>query len=403
MPFIDKLQRITLYIFFISINFEIFVPFNAIGLSFSRLTGILYLISIIPEIKLFVRTDRLSSILLLALMFFSLLTFVSLLHFNVDSSNFFDITIFQNILLFWFLVNHARKDFLILEKGMLLFAFGTIVMAIFYIVGIGVEYEGGRLSMFQENENALGLNMSLGILILFMSVIQNKLQLSRLRFLFLIPIPLMVNFVFETGSRLAFLSFLLSIIAGIVLLKTQKSSVKLIVITIGAVFLAVIGVWLIQHEVLRDRLFKSVQEGDLGGRSEIWKNLLPLIKENPIFGVGSTGYASYTLTTFGGEESPHNVIIEVICLTGIAGLLIYLLMLYKILLKAYYNYRINGLLLPILMTIPVLGTIFSGQILTRKIGWIILAYIVGSTAIKAKSMKKNAVINPFRNENPLCN
>src|SRR5674536_9643 len=83
---------------------------------------------------------------------------------NDVSKEFFNISIFQNILLFWFLVNHARKDYLILEKGMLFFAIGTIVFAIMYLVGYGVEYEEGRLTMFKENQNTLGINMCIGII-----------------------------------------------------------------------------------------------------------------------------------------------------------------------------------------------------------------------------------------------
>lgn len=382
MQILNQAQKIALYIFFFSINFEMFVPLNIVDMSLSRITGILYFLTIIPDLKSFVRTDRIGNILLLTWAFFGLLTMMSLLNINEVSKDFFNMPIFQNILLFWFMVNHARKDYLILEKGMLFFAFGAIAIAIFYIAGIGVEYEEGRLRMFGENQNTLGVKMCIGVIILLLSVVQDKIQIGKIRYLFLVFIPLMVIFLFETGSRLAFISFVLCIVAGIVLLKTKKSSGKLVVLSIGIVGLIILGISVIQTPVLRDRLLESLYKGDLSNRDVIWRNLLPLIKENPVFGVGDTGYNLYTIMTFGQVKSPHNVILEVICLTGFVGLFIYFAFLFKIFLKGYQIYKKCGLLLPILLVIPILGALFSGHTLTLKIIWIILAYVVGSSAVR---------------------
>ncbi len=403
MPYINNIQRLALLLFFFSINYEMLVPSSAIDLSVSRITGFLYFISLIPDFKFFFRTDRIKSILILVWIFFGLLTLVSLINLNEVSKEFFNMTIFQNILLFWFLINHARKDYLILEKGMLTFALSTVLMALLYIANIGVEYVGGRLSMFKENENAVGINMSIGISILIVNVIQNKLKLGGFRYLLLIPLPLMMNFVLATGSRLAFLSMLLSIIAIMVLVKTNEKITKIIFLFSGMALLVLLGVWLLQHEILRDRLFRTVEEGDLAHRDEIWYKLIPLIKEHPIFGVGNTGYSAYSLYTFGLLRSPHNVIIEVLCLTGISGLIIYLTFLFKVLSKGYKSYVSNGTLLPVLLAIPVIGAILSGQILTRKIGWVIFAYIVGSTAIKTTTLIKKINIQRFSDEYTLRN
>lgn len=398
MFYVNKIQRIALLLFFFSINYEMLVPFSAFDLSVSRITGFLYFLSLIPDLKFFLRTDKINSILILAWIFFGLLTVVSLININEVSKEFFNMTLFQNILLFWFLINHARKDYLILEKGMLIFALSTVLMAYFYIANIGVEYVGGRLSMFKENENAVGINMSIGIAILLVNVIQNRLKLGGVRYLLLIPLPLMINFVFATGSRLAFLSMVLSIIALMILIKPSEKYVKIIILISGMLLLLLLGIWLLQHEILRDRLFRTVQEGDLAHRDEIWQRLFPLIKENLLFGVGNAGYSAYSLYTFGLLRSPHNVIIEVLCLTGITGLIIYLIFLFKILYKGYTSYMSSGILLPVLLAIPAVGAILSGQIITRKIGWVIFAYIVGSTAIKTITTTKKINIQHFKDE-----
>lgn len=390
MLLLNRMQRITLYLFLFSLNFEMFVPFDFVGITVSRFFGILYFMTLIPEIRLFVRTDRIRNIIFWAWGFFGLFTLISLININEVSKIFFNMSMFQNILLFWFLVNHARKDFLILEKGLLMFAIGSIVLSIMYLMRIGVEYSfDQRLIMFGENENALGLRMSIGAIIIILAVIQDKLAIGKIRYLFLVPLPLMISFIFATGSRLAFTSFILTFIAGIVLIKTKNSADKIAAISIGIVSLIILSVFLMQSELMSNRLLNSVQSGDSSGRDVIWRKLLPLIKAKPIFGVGQTGYSSYSLFTFGELRSPHNVIIEVICLTGFIGLIVYFSFLQAVFIKGYQTYRKSGLLLPLLLFIPILMTHLTGQMLERKLGWIIYAYMVGSIALKSTLPKKN--------------
>jgi O-antigen ligase len=133
-----------------------------------------------------------------------------------------------------------------------------------------------------------------------------------------------------------------------------------------------------QSEVLKFRLLQSTQEGDLSGREIIWQTVLHLIKRSPILGVGNTGYAYFMQTNFGSVTSPHNVILEVLCLTGITGLFLYLIFLYRIFKISLNRYKMDGFLLPLMLIIPILGLLFSGQILAVKIGWVIFAYITGS-------------------------
>jgi O-antigen ligase len=87
------------------------------------------------------------------------------------------------------------------------------------------------------------------------------------------------------------------------------------------------------------------------------------------------------MITFSRIPSPHNVILELMCYSGIIGLTIYLVYFYQICKRGYQSYKRKGLLLPILLLIYIFGMLFTGQILYDKIGWIIFAYTVGSTSI----------------------
>jgi len=383
---IKHVQRFALCLFFFSINFEALDPFSTNGFfSVSKLTGLIYLITIIPQVRYLNRADIRNPFLQPIWFFFGILTLVSLININVISYNFFDFTIFQNIFLFWLLFNHERKDRLVLEKGMLSFALGSFFLSLLFFAGIGIEYDGGRVSIFGDNPNSIGLRMSISLTILILAIVQNRLKFGRLRYILLLLIPIMIQLMVETGSRVALISFALAFVTGVVLFKTKKVLGKIAVFAVGAIAIICFLIFLTQSEILTQRLLISYMEGDLAGRDIIWERLLSLIESNPIFGVGETGYAYFSQITFGEETSPHNVILEVICYTGFVGLIVYLTFLYRILRRGYQNYKKDGFLLQLLLLIPVFGILVSGQILYQKIGWVIFAYIVGSSVYKSKS------------------
>lgn len=384
-PLIKKIQRIAMYLFFFFLNFEYWDPFNTLEyFTLAKLAGFLYLLTLIPQINYFTRTDAIKRFLRPAWLFFLLLTVVNLLNVNSISSNFFNMSIFSDIIIFWFLINHERRERLVLEKGFLSFAFGTIAFSLLFYAGIGVTYLGGRVSVFGDNENVIGIRSGIAILILILVVVQNRLGLGRLRYLLIIPIPIIFKLLAETGSRVAFISVALAFVLDIMLIKTKWIWQKIIVLVVGVVISLYSWQFILQSETLYNRLF-SASEDSLGDRYEIWHRILPLIYNNPILGVGETGYLNYSQETFNKVESPHNVILEVLCYTGIIGLIIYSVFLFRIFKTGYQTYRSDGFLLPLTLIIFVCGMILSGQILDYKLAWVIFAYIVGCSFFKKKS------------------
>ena len=380
-----------------------FVPIKAVDMSLSRFTGILYLLTIIPELKSFIRTDRIGNILLPAWIFFGFLTVVSLLNINEISKEYFNMVVFQNTLFFWFLINHERKDYMIIEKGMFCFVLGSILLVVLFFAGIGVVYEkGNRLSMFGDNQNSIGIKMVVSSIVLFITVTQNRLNLGRYRYLLLLIIPFMLIFIRETGSRLSIITFILAFMTGTILYKTKNNLVKIGILIGGAMALILIGFLLIQSDTLVNRMESTSNLGDLGERDLIWKTIFPIIQENPIVGIGNTGYEFQTNLIWGRYVSPHNVILELLCLTGLIGLTLYFTFMFQVIRRGYEPYKRYGLLLPVLLIIPILGMLLSSHMLESKIAWCIFAYIVSSSAIAIKSLRnhRNKI---FLSENPLCN
>jgi O-antigen ligase len=268
----------------------------------------------------------------------------------------------------------------LLLNVLFVFAISTFILSILYFSGIVPSQQiEGRFTIFGMNQNLLGLCLCISSFIIISIIFENSLKLGRKRLLLISLLPFLFIFMIITGSRVAFLSFFLGIISYLFFNNkiTRTKKVFLVLFT----FILFILVWLIflKNSLVIERLSDTVNRGDLSSRDLIWIDLFNIISNNFLFGVGKTGYALAV-----GEGSPHNVLIEVLCYTGIVGLLIFSIFFYRIVNNAYKRIKYNNELLPIILTIPILGMILSGQIFDQKIVWVIFAYIVSNTVIKKK-------------------
>jgi O-antigen ligase len=391
ISWIKRAERIALYLFFFSINFEVWDPFNTGGFfSVSKLAGLIYFITLIPHINYFVNISRIKSYLVPLLLFVTLLTFVSVYNIPLSSAWVFYFTIFQNLLLFVLLANHERRDPLILQKAMLSFACGSVAISLLFIAGIGVLDVFGRFTIFGDNATIVGLKMSISIIILVIAVAQDRLKLGKLRYSFLLFVPIMMHVLAATGSRVACISLTLSLGMGLIIFKWKSNWRRVIAVSlVVALSFFIVRQLASDSGILSQRLMSSAREGDLSERDIIWRELLPMIQDNPIFGVGVTGYAYYSKRIFGCVESPHNVLIEVACLTGICGLIMYLMFLYQVLKQACRLYYRDGLLLPLLLLIPLSGMLVSAQLLEVKIGWCMFAFIAANVIVHREEREEH--------------
>src|SRR5690606_5781269 len=147
---------------------------------------------------------------------------------------------------------------------------GAILLTLLYNAGIGIEYSGGRVSIFGDNENAIAVRLSIACLVLIYLVVSDNLSLKLWRFLLLLPIPIMMSFMFETGSRNAFLSFCLAFIVGVFFYKSGRKWYKIFIVVAAFIASTFFIQLLLESDVLYNRLLITGEEGNLGGREEIW-------------------------------------------------------------------------------------------------------------------------------------
>jgi hypothetical protein len=371
-------QRIAIILFFFSINFEMWDPFYTNGhFSISKLAGLFYLFMMIPLILKFRTPVEYKRVLWPIILFFLLLTIVSAFNIRTGSTNFIDFTIFQNIVLFWILINHENSDNLILEKAMLGFAVGSIVLSLLFTLGIGIDFDptSNRTTIFDENANNVGIRMSISLIILPLAIFQNRLNMGKIRYLFLLGIPLLFSTMIATGSRVSFIAFILAYVTFIFLYQSKSRWGKTLLFLVGILTFIFVWQFVLKSEGITERLIQSIQQGDLSERDIVWKKIWPIWLDNPVFGVGKTGYEYLTTNPSGRFISPHNVILEILCLTGITGLILYFVFLYRITKIGYQTFKYQNYLLSILLLIPVFGLLLSAQLLQVKTGWIIFSYI----------------------------
>jgi len=289
------------------------------------------------------------------------------------------------------MLNHALISKDLIARGLLAFALGSFVLSIFYIYGIGVEIGTfGRVSIFGDNVNAIGVRMCVSLLIMIMQIIKFRTKHSNWFFLLVFCIPSMLNLMIETGSRVAMISFSLASLVIMLFSPVRSRQKKFIFIFFGLILLLLLSLKVLQSETMLARLFET-SEGDLSGRDLIWISLFPLIEDNILFGVGISGYIAFGAGLFDESyASPHNLFVEILCLTGVVGLLIYAIFLFRILRTAYASFKNDNNLLPIILFLPFFGLVLTGQVFDSKICWVILTYAIDS------GLKKNGLYS-FQN------
>lgn len=383
-----NIQNFFFLLYFFSINFEQWDIFNTeIDFLITKITVSLYLISTMASFNSMYSLNNIKKNVLPIFFLFSLMTLMNYLNKSSDSKNIFNIAFLLPIILLIPMYNQSIRNENLILKGLFSFSISAIIITLFAYIGIfstvsNGDLDGNRLTVFNNNQNDLGLRLVIAIFILFFAVYKNLLKLGKFRYLYLIFIPHVFYFVVQTGSRVAFISFLLGLFVIITTIDISRW-IKIFFIVPILLFSAILiyGFILSDSDVV-SRLSSSINDGDLSQRDLIWAASIELIYDNPLFGIGQTGFVnSISDALYGVSTSPHNVFIEVFCYTGLFGFTLFLLFIIPIIKYPFYiNSKTNNYL-PLLFLIPLFGVLMSGQLFGSKTFFLIILYIITSKNI----------------------
>lgn len=401
------IQRILIFI----IGFSL--PYNQVTMNIGFLSGTVSLFCVIPYFicmsthhHLFSKLTKLYGRQVhYPLLLFVLITIMNFVYLNpAQATPVFKSSLFWCVLLYYILLIHQIIDDKAMRIALIGFAFGDILVAIFFMIGYQVEVtESGRITIFNENTNAVGIFLAIATIIIINDIIiKDILRIKLFRFLFVLTIiPFSVTLL-ASGSRTAFAIIVLGIIGSIIFYPTKKRIVKFYAFIIGALFLIYGANYILGTDsILLERIMRTADEGDSSGRDELVIQLLPSILENPLLGFGDTGYLYISKRYLGGltaggmnvyGASPHNVILEVLLLSGIVGLFIMMRFWMFELISAWKKTKLENDALPLLLTIPIILCLLSSQLLTIK--W---AYLLYSFFLIPKNEANKKVVNMRHN------
>ena len=395
---VQNIQYFFACLFFASLNFEMFSPIIP-DFSVAKMTSILYIAVSLLTTKESLSVRNIKKPLFSIFTMFFLMVFSSVIY-KQDETSVFNITIFLNILMFWFLLNHSRQDNRVFNNGLLWFSVSSFIMGVLFYFNIGVEYKDMRVMLFGENANNIGVKMAVGLLFLLNYCLNHSDDRPIYRpWLLIMAVPMLL-LLFATASRVSVLVISLGMIIFVLLRKTKKKSTKLLWLIVGVVILLYGLKIMLQQEVLMARMEETLTEGNIAGRDYIWEKYFDLFISHPILGVGFTGAHKYSIEVFGQTLSPHNVLLEVAVYSGIVGLACFVRFLIFVFYDSWLYYKKKNILGPMVTNMAIVGMIVSGQALGVKLFWVIAAYsISGQIILNGNSVNNKVPSNDAQDKN----
>ncbi len=370
---ITRLINWLLYLYAYTLVFENYDGLSLGGNSIPKAVSILLDVLILFNAKTQIKKEERKFLFPVILYFISVTIAITIN--DADGSDWFFRykTIFLIIFNFLVIYFYTRKFPQVIDNMLYAFNLGVVTTTILYILGLGVGQEGGRLTIFGENANTVGLYSVISITYILNVIVPNKTL--KFKPWFMLAILPLLNIIAQTGSRSTFFGMMLAVVFMFLL---RSSNLKLIVrnLIIGVPVVFALINYMLSFDLLKLRLEKSVEDGDLAGRDVIWETFIPEMLDNPIWGLGVNGYTRVISGFFGQYFSPHNVFLEILAYSGLVGFVLFFLFFVRLLnaaIKLRVHRNDNFSLIVLLLILQIFA---SGQGLTSKVFWMFYTFII---------------------------
>jgi O-antigen ligase len=292
------------------------------------------------------------------------------------------------------------RDRRVAERALLALAAACALLALLQVTGlasratdVGARVE--RVTAFGFHPNNLARILTLGLLALVGLTYGRARSFFQPVFLAWPAVGLVGVALIQTGSR----GGLLALGVGLTTLVLRGGSwrTKLLnalgLLVVGAFFAVAAS----QSEIMRERFERTVEEGDLARREQIYPSAWAMFRERPLAGWGPVASTHELGSRLGHPEedtkNPHNLILYALVSSGVAGSLP---LLFGMALAAWAAWRsrkgAHGVL-PLALVAAVLIANMSGLWLFNKLHWLVMAYALASASY---SQRRNADRKEFR-------
>lgn len=287
----------------------------------------------------------------------------------------------QGLMIFCACFNLMRDE-RVARRVLITLALGAGILALMTVFGIGkiVDSDTQRATVFGQNANRAARVLCAGLLAAIGLVFGRPRVAFRPSWMVWPAAALMGLAMIMGGSR----GGLVALAAGLFMFaftgKTFGIRLRNIIVALLTIALAA---WGALQSPLMQRRIQLAAQGNLAGRQEIFPAALQLFKNRPLMGWGPSN--QYMLAVRLGlppqlhlTRDTHNLFLEVLTSTGLAGSIPFLTGLGLCCLAAWRARRGTEGILPTAQMMALLAGNLSGNYIMLKLQWVLLAYVVAS-------------------------
>jgi O-antigen ligase len=278
------------------------------------------------------------------------------------------------------------RDDRVAQRALLVFVFSCALLAALQVTGVvsraadtGAKIQ--RVTALGFNPNNLARILALGLIALFGLTYGARKSLLRPRYVALPLMGVLGVAIVQTGSRGGLLALSAGLLIFVLSGATLRSKLRnLAAVTLVLGFFAFVA---LQSETMRGRFEKTLEEGDVARREQIYPSAWEMFKEKPLVGWGAIT-STYELGSRLGHpeedsKNPHNLILYALVSSGLVGALPLLLGIGLVVWSAWRARKGLHGMLPLSMVVVVLVANMSGLWLYNKMHWLVMAYALASS------------------------
>jgi O-antigen ligase len=289
----------------------------------------------------------------------------------------------QLLLLFWAGTN-LLADPRVRRGALIALAVACAARALLQVLGIGATerevWTGGtRVTVLGQNANLSAMILAAGLVALvgWRPAAAAQRALVPLRWLSAAAVGLAI---IQSGSR----GGLLCAAVGLLALGLHGSSPLHLArnVVVGTLTIAALGWGAWRSDMMRHRFEDAANEGHLAGRERIYPSALEMFVERPLLGWGPIANRMEIARRIDERKragrDAHNLLLELLTATGVAGALAFLAGLGLCLRGAWRARRGSDGAVPVAVLAAVLVGTVSGTWIAAKILWFALALAAGA-------------------------
>jgi O-antigen ligase len=244
---------------------------------------------------------------------------------------------------------------------------------------------GERVSALGQNANSAAMILAAGMVALI-GLAYGHRHKTVLGMAMAVALGVLLGFaVLETGSRGGLLALLGGVLVFATAADTFRARIRNGAIALLAISLLVVGAF--QLPLMKNRWEDSVYHGNLAGREQLYPALWTMFLEKPALGWGPVTNTYELALRIGERDRPlraaHNIVLELLTATGIAGAIPFLVGAWLCARNAWRARRSPHGALPCALFCSVVISNMSGDWIASKLIWVVLAYAMASVAWEA--------------------